>query len=94
MKREKLQIIHDILSVLMKKGGSSRPTHILYKANLSYAMMDQYLNELVKKGLVIVRKQDEVKIIALTDQGYQYLQNYQKVKSFMDTFGLDDESEA
>lgn len=91
MKREKLQIIHDILSVLMKKGGSSRPTHILYKANLSYAMMDQYLNELVKKGLVIIRKQDDVKIIALTDQGYQYLQNYQKVKSFMDTFGLDEE---
>jgi predicted transcriptional regulator len=75
----------------MKKGGSSRPTHILYKANLSYAMMEQYLEELAKKGLLIVRKQDNVKIISLTDQGYEYLQNYQKVRSFMDTFGLDDE---
>ena len=46
-KRNKLEIIKDILEVIKNKNGKIKPTHILYKSNLSYIMMDDYLTELI-----------------------------------------------
>jgi predicted transcriptional regulator len=51
-KRNKLEVIFDILKVIREKSGKIKPTHILYKSNLSYLMMKDYLNELIEKGLI------------------------------------------
>ena len=47
--RKKLKIIADILSVA--KDGAKK-THIMYQANLSFTLMDQYLRKVVNLGLV------------------------------------------
>jgi predicted transcriptional regulator len=46
-KRDRLQVIYDILKVIKEKNGRIKPTHILYKSNLSHQMMDEYLRELL-----------------------------------------------
>jgi len=52
-KRSRLEIIRDILVVIREKNGKIKPTHILYKSNLSHQMMDEYLQELISKGFVV-----------------------------------------
>ncbi|MFP4119227.1 MAG: winged helix-turn-helix domain-containing protein [Candidatus Woesearchaeota archaeon] len=91
-KRGRLQIIYDILSSIRDKGGSIKPTHLLYKSNLSHQMMRGYLKELQEKGFIKEHYQkNKSKTYILTDKGYEYLAEYQKVLKFVESFGLDDE---
>ena len=46
--RSHLEILVDILS-LVKEG--ARRTHIMYRANLSFKLLDKYLNEVLTAGL-------------------------------------------
>lgn len=89
-KRDRLEIIHDILAVIRDKGDKIKPTHILYKSNLSHQRLQEYLSELIEKGLLL-EKEDKKgkKTYALTDQGYNYLADYQKIRDFMESYGLD-----
>ena len=51
-KRGRLQIIYDILSAVRAKGGTIKPTHLLYKSNLSHQMMGEYLKDLIAKEFI------------------------------------------
>lgn len=87
-KRNKLQIIHDILSVIKERNRRIKPTHILYKSNLSHIMMEQYLSELISKGLVREIKTGNSKTYEITDKGINYLAQYSLVENFTESFGL------
>jgi predicted transcriptional regulator len=93
-KRGRLQIIQDILGAIRDKGGSIKPTHLLYKSNLSHQMMNDYIDELKGKGFIteeMVGKKKLSKQFALTQKGYSYLQEYRTVVKFIESFGLEDE---
>jgi predicted transcriptional regulator len=88
-KRDRLQVIYDILEVIRDRGTKIKPTHILYKSNLSHQMMQLYLNELIKKEFIIEGVTDKGgKTYSLTDKGYNYLNEYQKITSFIESFDL------
>jgi predicted transcriptional regulator len=87
-KRDRMQIIHDILTAIQKKGGKIKPTHLLYKSNLSYQRMNLYLDELIEKGLVAKDFDDENKFYTLTEKGYIFLAEYQRMSEFTRSFGL------
>ncbi|MBI5389312.1 winged helix-turn-helix transcriptional regulator [Candidatus Woesearchaeota archaeon] len=87
-KRDRLQIIHDILEAIRQRNGSIKPTHILYKSNLSPQMLTEYLAELVDKGFVMESKRGTGKVYSLTPKGFLYLRKYQLVLDFTETFGL------
>jgi predicted transcriptional regulator len=88
-KRDRLEIIHDILSVIRDKGGTSKPTHIIYKSNLSHQMLTEYLTELITKGFLLETKDKaDKKNYAITDKGYNYLKDYSVIRSFVDSYGL------
>ncbi len=92
-KRDKLQIIYDILRVIQDRNGKVKPTQILYKSNLSHQMMDEYLRELVKKEFVLETHQGKSRTYSLTQKGFDYVHKYRSVMEFMNSFGLsDDES--
>ncbi|MFA6022575.1 MAG: winged helix-turn-helix domain-containing protein [Candidatus Pacearchaeota archaeon] len=88
-KRNKLEIIRDILKVIKEKDGRIKPTHILYKSNLSYQMMDEYLKELIAKELIIEKKTNTGKTYSLTPNGNNYLNKYSLVSDFVNSFGLE-----
>jgi predicted transcriptional regulator len=87
-KRDRLEIIHDILEVIRDKGTNVKPTHIMYKSNLSHQMLTEYLDELIKNGLVEEEERDRKKRYALTKKGFSYLEDYSTIRGFLDSYGL------
>ncbi len=91
-KRGRLEIIHDILNAIKLKGGEIKPTHLLYKSNLSHQMMSDYLKELIKKGFVKEQEgKNNSKTYILTKKGYDYLAEYKTIIRFVESFGLEEE---
>jgi predicted transcriptional regulator len=51
MRRSKLEMYVDILKVLAQKG-PLKLTHIMYKANVNCVVLKEYLDFLIKQGLI------------------------------------------
>jgi len=89
-KRDRLKVIHDILRTISEKNGKIKPTHILYKSNLSHQMMDEYLNELIEKDFIIETKNGKSKTYTITSKGRDYLSEYKLITKFIESFGLNE----
>lgn len=89
-KRNRFEIIRDILLVIRSKNGKIKPTHILYKSNLSHQMMEDYLNDLIKKQFIVQHITDSGKTYSITEKGINYLNKYALISDFTETFGLND----
>lgn len=87
-KRSRLEVIYDILRVIGAKDGRIKPTHIMYKSNLSHQMMAEYLTDLCSKGFVVEKKLGAGKTYALTDKGRVYLDKYRVIADFTESFGV------
>ncbi|HLD15898.1 MAG TPA: winged helix-turn-helix domain-containing protein [Candidatus Nanoarchaeia archaeon] len=88
-KRDKIQIIFDILTAIQKKGGKIKPTHLLYKANLSHQRMKKYLSELLDKKMIEeIDEKDGNKFYIITQKGNQFIAEFDKIKQFTESFGL------
>lgn len=87
-KRTRLEVIKDILNVIKSKNGQIKPTHILYKSNLSYVMMAEYLDELKEKGFITETEKSKGKTYQITEKGQEYLRKYSLVSEFTEAFGL------
>ena len=89
-KRSKLQVIHDILKTIQDKDGNIKPTHILYKSNLSHQMMEEYLDELKSKEFIIEKEDGKNKTYSLTEKGHSYIERYKLIQEFTSSFGLEE----
>ena len=87
-RREKLDIIKDILESIRDKGGTIKPTHLLYKSNLSHDSMKRYVGDLIVKELVEELEEKRGKKYTITDKGLKFLSDYQQIKEFTDSFGF------
>jgi len=90
-KRNRIEIVNDILNSIHQRG-EIKPTHLMYKSNLSHTLMKSYLEELIQKEFIQeVRKEhkghDHAYFI-ITEKGIEFLQKFRKMKEFEDTFGL------
>ena len=88
-KRDRLQVIHDILAAIQERDGKIKPTHILYKSNLSHQMMEEYMTELLSKEFITQTVTKNGKTYSLTQKGFDYLNKYKLIIEFVDSFGLD-----
>jgi predicted transcriptional regulator len=87
-RRERSEIIHDILLAIREKG-VAKPTHILYKSNLSSKMLAEYLDELLEKEFIEERSDKKgKKSYLLIERGFNYLKDFSVIQSFMDSYGL------
>lgn len=87
-KRTRLQIIYDILKVVQGHDGTIKPTQIIYKANLSHEMLEEYLSELLSKSFIIEQTTKRGKTYKLTDKGCEYISKYALITDFVESFGL------
>jgi predicted transcriptional regulator len=87
-RRSRLEIIYDLLNSIREKGGAIKPTHLLYKSNLSHKKMMEYTAELMEKGFMEEREKEGKKIYALTDKGLEYVNEFMRMKRFSESFGL------
>jgi len=88
MKRAKSDIVFDMLRAMEAKGGKIKPTHLLYKSNLSHQRMKLYVGELKEKELIKDSQTEGKLVYELTDKGRWFLQNFKQMKAFTEAFGL------
>lgn len=88
-KRTRIEVMHDILKVVKNRNGKIKPTHILYKSNLSYQMMGDYLKELTGKCFLVEQKLQKGRTYSLTPKGFQFIEEYGLIKEFTSSFGLE-----
>jgi predicted transcriptional regulator len=79
MRRSKLERYVDILKVLAHRG-PLKLTHIMYKANVNSNVLGEYLDFLIKQGLVEERtiKRDNV-VFAITQRGVTVLKSFREL---------------
>ena len=93
-RRSRLELIFDILLAIQNKGGRIKPTHLMYKSNLSHKLLNTYLEELIQKELVVIeemqvkKKQTTNKTVVITEKGLGFLAEFRRMREFTDAFGL------
>ncbi len=79
-RRDRLYIIAEILAIA--KDGSLK-TQIMYRANLSFAQLNEYLNFLLKKELLKVHTDERKTFYKTTSKGIKYLENYEEISHLL-----------
>ena len=79
-RRDRLYIIAEILAIA--KDGSLK-TQIMYRANLSFAQLNEYLNFLIKKDLLKVNTDEKKTFYKTTSKGIKYLENYEEISHLL-----------
>jgi len=93
-RRSRLELIFDILLAIQNKGGRIKPTHLMYKSNLSHKLLNSYLEELIGKQLVLIeeipmrKRQTPSKMVIITEKGLGFLAEFRRMREFTDAFGL------
>ena len=87
-KRERSDIVLDMLLSIQGRGGRIKPTHLMYKANLAHQQMKAYLEELVEKDFVRKVREKDYEYIIITDTGLKFVEKIAQMKEFERTFGL------
>jgi len=85
--RSALKIYLDIL-ITVRDEGNTKPTRILYRANLSHDRLVKYLGELTTKGLLDERQDEDSKFYTLTQKGLDFINQIKKAEAFVMGFGL------
>ncbi len=83
MRRSKLEMYVDILSVLARKG-PLKLTHVMYKANVNCSVLKEYLDFLTKQGLVEERTVGKQRVVyAVTQRGITVLKYFKELKQVL-----------
>ena len=77
-----------MLATIQQNGGKLKPTHLMYKSNLSHVQMGSYLEELLQKEFVKKVKKNEYDYVIMTDKGYEFFEKLKQMREFEKTFGL------
>ena len=79
MRRSKLETYIGILNVLAHNG-PLKLTHIMYKANVNCSILNEFLDFLIKQGLVEKRTIEKERIVfAVTQRGINVLKYFREL---------------
>ena len=80
-RRDRLFIIAEILNIA--KGGSLK-TQIMYRANLSFAQLNEYLGFLTKMEFLEITNENRKNTYLTTDKGDRYIEKYKDLAKLLD----------
>ena len=75
-RRDKLIIMMEIISIA--KSGSTK-THIMFKANLSFSQLNEYIDFLTNHGLLQKTRMEEKSVYVPTSKGLDFFDKQQDV---------------
>ena len=80
--RGSLEIIADILEA---SKGKTRKTYLMYRCNLSFRQLENYLNLLLKGGLIsiIENNDNNTSLFRITEKGERFLETYKGLQGLM-----------
>lgn len=88
-KRDRLEVIRDILKVIHENKNEIKPTPLLRYSNLSSQRFNEYISELVGKQFIQNRTDKKGrKFYSLTEKGARYLEKYNLIAGFIEDFDL------
>jgi predicted transcriptional regulator len=79
-RRDRLYIMAEVLEIA--KHGCLK-TQIMYRANLSFAQLNDYLSFLLEVGLLKETNKNEKTAYMTTRKGDRFLQNYYKIRNLL-----------
>jgi predicted transcriptional regulator len=79
-RRSKMEMYLDILRAI--GSGAEKPTHVMYKANLSWVVMRGFLENLKAQGLVEENLVEGRSTLRLTNRGYELLNQFLVVREY------------
>ena len=79
-RRDRLFIISEILNI--SKSGCLK-TQIMYRANLSFAQLNEYLSFLIRMNLLKIQNENRRNIYITTAKGNKYLEKYKDISNFL-----------
>jgi predicted transcriptional regulator len=83
VRRSKLEMYVDILTVLAQRG-PLKLTHVMYKANVNCSILKEYLDFLLKQGLVEERTIGKSRVVfAVTQRGITVLKYFKELKQVL-----------
>jgi predicted transcriptional regulator len=83
MRRSKLEMYIDILRVLAQRG-PLKLTHVMYKANVNCSVLKEYMDFLIKQGLVEERTIGKRRLVyAVTQRGITVLKYFRELKQVL-----------
>jgi len=83
VRRSKLEMYVDILSVLAHRE-PLKLTHVMYKANVNCSVLKEYLDYLIKQGLVEERTVGKRRVVyAVTQHGITVLKYFKELKEVL-----------
>ncbi|MEM2098394.1 MAG: winged helix-turn-helix domain-containing protein [Candidatus Bathyarchaeia archaeon] len=83
MRRSKLEMYIDILRVLAQRG-PLKLTHVMYKANVNCSVLKEYMDFLMKQGLVEERTIGKRRVVyAITQRGITVLKYFRELKQVL-----------
>ncbi len=81
-RRDKLYIVAEILEIA--KGGTLK-TQVMYRANLSFTQLNDYLEFMLKIGLLEKVEVNAKDIYRATEKGLDFLQRYREINELLRT---------
>lgn len=88
VKRNKLEIVKDILTRIKENHNLIKSTPLLRKSNISTVRFKEYFEELLKNSFVKEVYIKNNKYISLTEKGNRFLEKYKNIIEFLDEFEL------
>ena len=79
-RRDRLNIMAEIMEIAK---GSQLKTRIMYRANLSFTQVKEYLSFLSERGFLRVNEIDGQKFYETTVKGERYIENYIEMSNLL-----------
>ena len=79
-RRDRLFIMAEMLRIAKD---DCLKTQIMYRANLSFAQLNEYLSVLIKMDLLKVQNENKKKVYKTTAKGEKYLEKYKDISAIL-----------
>jgi predicted transcriptional regulator len=91
-RRSKMETYCEIVKAV--GSGAQKPTHIMYKANLSWGVMQGYIKNLEEQGIITFKESEGKRTYNLTPKGFALLTKYMALKDDLFFAGSQSDSPA